>query len=180
MMRNILKRMQKQFSDFFFFFFNLIFFVKTKFPFQVPENLINPKTSGAWGRSPSGMPNWFKICAMFWNQCKNNFPMFAFFLFFEILSLLYSKLLENLPKYHSLILDFFSFESSEMYAKNFIKIVGKSTLQKKYFNKVFVLCGLRPQGPNAFGLNTSSQLVIGYHWLVFLNLSRKNIQVSET
>ena len=29
--------------------------------------------------------------------------------------------------------------------------------------------GLRPQAPHTFGLNPSSQLVHGYHWLAFLN-----------
>ena len=29
--------------------------------------------------------------------------------------------------------------------------------------------GARPQAPDAFGLNLPGQLVIGYHWLAFLN-----------
>ena len=42
--------------------------------------------------------------------------------------------------------------------------------------KKLVLKGLRPQAPDAFGLNTPNQLVIGYHWLAFLNQARKNPQ----
>ena len=33
----------------------------------------------------------------------------------------------------------------------------------------------RTQAPNDFGLNPHSQLVIGYHWLAFLNQIHKNI-----
>ena len=33
----------------------------------------------------------------------------------------------------------------------------------------FMSGGLRPQASDAFGLNPPSQLVIGYHWLTFLN-----------
>ena len=29
--------------------------------------------------------------------------------------------------------------------------------------------GLRSQAPDAFGLNLLSQLVLGYHWFVYLN-----------
>ena len=32
--------------------------------------------------------------------------------------------------------------------------------------------GLRPQAPDAFGLNPPTQLVLGYHWLAFLNQVR--------
>ena len=32
----------------------------------------------------------------------------------------------------------------------------------------------RPPAPDGFGLNPPSQLVIGYHWLAFLNQIRKN------
>ena len=35
--------------------------------------------------------------------------------------------------------------------------------------------GLRPQAPDVFGLKPPSQLVIGYHWLAFLNQIRKNV-----
>ena len=35
--------------------------------------------------------------------------------------------------------------------------------------------GLRFQASNNFGLNPTSQLVIGYHWLAFLNQVRKNL-----
>ena len=33
---------------------------------------------------------------------------------------------------------------------------------------------------DAFGLNPARQLVIGYHWLAFLNQIFKNLQVPET
>ena len=36
--------------------------------------------------------------------------------------------------------------------------------------------GLHPQTPNPFGWNHPSQLVIGYHWLVFLNQVCKNMR----
>ena len=36
--------------------------------------------------------------------------------------------------------------------------------------------GLRPQAPDGFGLNPSSQLVLRYHWLAFLN----QVRVSPT
>ena len=51
--------------------------------------------------------------------------------------------------------------------------------QMNYANMVFLYV-LRPtiigraQISNAFGLNPPSQLVIGYHWLTFLNQVRKN------
>ena len=35
--------------------------------------------------------------------------------------------------------------------------------------------GLRPQSPDAFGLNPPSQLDLGYHWLAFLNQVRRNL-----
>ena len=35
---------------------------------------------------------------------------------------------------------------------------------------------LCPQTPGAFGLNPSSELVIGYHWLAFLNQARKYLK----
>ena len=35
--------------------------------------------------------------------------------------------------------------------------------------------GLFPQAPDAFGFNPPSQLVLGYHWLAFLNQIHKNL-----
>ena len=43
--------------------------------------------------------------------------------------------------------------------------------------KFFYVRGLRPQAPNGFGLNPTSQLVIGYHYLAFLNQVLKQSQV---
>ena len=46
--------------------------------------------------------------------------------------------------------------------------------------------GLHPQAPDGFGLNLSSQLVIGYHWLASLNsqftthVERKIGHISKT
>ena len=34
-----------------------------------------------------------------------------------------------------------------------------------------------PQAPDGFGLNPPSQLVIGYHWLTFLNQVRRNLSL---
>ena len=45
------------------------------------------------------------------------------------------------------------------------------------FRKKFMLGRLGPQAPHAFGLNPPIQLVIGYHWLVFLKRVRKPSQV---
>ena len=38
---------------------------------------------------------------------------------------------------------------------------------------------LHPQAPDCFGLNPSSQLVIGYHWFSFLNQVRKESQTQS-
>ena len=62
-------------------------------------------------------------------------------------------------------------------------------MQKKFFKigaKIIVLDGFRPlnhlfrgglrtQAPDTFRLNPPSQLIIGYHWLAFLNQVHKNL-----
>ena len=40
--------------------------------------------------------------------------------------------------------------------------------------------GLCPHTLGAFGLNLPSQVVIGYHWLEFLNQIRRNFHFPET
>ena len=40
--------------------------------------------------------------------------------------------------------------------------------------------GLHLQAPDAFGLNPPSQLVLGYHWLVFLNQVNKESQTQSS
>ena len=40
--------------------------------------------------------------------------------------------------------------------------------------------GLRTQAPDAFELNRPGQLVIGYHWLAFLNQVGKYLKVFKT
>ena len=35
--------------------------------------------------------------------------------------------------------------------------------------KIYILGGLRPQAPDAFGLNPPKQTGSRYHWLAFLN-----------
>ena len=42
------------------------------------------------------------------------------------------------------------------------------------------LQGLRPQGPDRFGLNPPSQLIIRYHWLAVLDQVRRWNRVDET
>ena len=56
-----------------------------------------------------------------------------------------------------------------MYSQFFL--LGRLRLPKP---PVFVR-ELRPQAPNAFGLNRPSQLILGYHWLAFLNQVWNNL-----
>ena len=51
----------------------------------------------------------------------------------------------------------------------------KKLNQNQSNKKIYFVRGLRPQAPDAFGLNSPSQLVIGYHWLSLLN--RENRQI---
>ena len=56
--------------------------------------------------------------------------------------------------------------------KNFIKIREKNVGRKSSKN---ILCyEALPQAPDAFGLNSPSQLVIGYHWLALTKSENKN------
>ena len=58
----------------------------------------------------------------------------------------------------------------------------KSEIIIYFFSNISNICGrgTLPQASDTFGLNPTSQLVIGYHWLAFLNQIRTNLQVPET
>ena len=56
----------------------------------------------------------------------------------------------------------------------FNDVQGKKMHQNR--SKKNMLGGLRPQAPDAFGLNPPGQLVIGYHWLAFLNQVLKQLK----
>ena len=45
-----------------------------------------------------------------------------------------------------------------------------------YVKPSFLWEGFRPQAPDAFGLNPPSQLVLGYHWLAFVNQVHKTFK----
>ena len=73
----------------------------------------------------------------------------------------------NQKKMLKLLLNFF------FHKKNVLIIGLKNVFWKNKFNIFFVLEGLHPLGPDAFEFNSPSQLVIGYHWLAFLDQVRK-------
>ena len=58
-----------------------------------------------------------------------------------------------------------------IFVENFF---GNSHFLGKIKKKI-VLWRLHLQVRDAFGLNPPSQLIIGYHWVVFLNQVRKNV-----
>ena len=68
---------------------------------------------------------------------------------------------------------------------SFVLHSGLERIQKKRLRqgvppKLFVSVGSPAQAPDAFGLNPPSQLVIGNHWLAFLNQVRKNLLVASS
>ena len=143
----VLKRMKNKLSDFYYLSYGWLYL---QFTGDTPSFLsVSPTKKNFFPK----WPNLHESCAMCWNEWKVNFSIFNFWGMIDIWLILY---------WNS---DFFHV---------------KGALPPKPLVFVGGLCsnvGGSAPGPQArcFWLNSSSQLVLGYHWLGLLNNVTKNL-----
>ena len=117
-----------------------------------------------------------KWCAMICNEWKINFLILAIFSFWDMVNLNH---LVDCFFYHKrcAMLGNKFFGSSKLFVANFrfwdmvvaLNIRSELVWELDEFRQKIILTGLHPQAPDSSRLNPPSQLIIGYHWLAFLN-----------